>query len=151
MSPGGRIPPDPSQASRFTITIDGVEIAVFSELVGITSGLDPTALTLARDQRRRLTLKKLPGKRTPPTVTLKRGLTRNLEIWAWHEDAVDRAAARRDATLVAFNTAGEPVVRFDLAAAWPALIEIGAVQAGASQLLLETVTIVALELRRVSV
>ena len=150
MSPGGRIPPDPAQASRFSITIDGIEIGQFSELVELTSGLDPSALTLGRDQKRKLTLKKLPGKRTPATVTLKRGLTGGLEMWAWHEAALDRVAERRDAALVAFSASGEPVMRFALTAAWPSRIEISELKAGASEILIETVTIVATRIQRIS-
>ena len=147
---GGRIPPNPSEAARFSITIDGVEIASFSEIVELTSGLDPSALTLALDPKRKPVLKKLPGKRTPPTVTLKRGLTNGLEVSAWHEDALTRVAARRDAVMVAFDVTGQPVARFTLAGAWPSKVEIGALKAGASQILFETVTIVSSEIRRVS-
>ena len=37
---------------------------------------------------------KLPGKRTPPTVTLKRGLTRSLELSAWNELVVSGTLPR---------------------------------------------------------
>ena len=61
-------------------------------------------------------LKKLPGKRTPPTVTLKRGKNKNMEMAAWHELVVlgDVAAARKSCSLTMFNTKGEPVARYHL-------------------------------------
>jgi phage tail-like protein len=129
-------------AARFSITIDGVEIASFSELVELFSGIDPSALALGSDQKGRLALKKLPGKRVPPTVTLRRGHTNDSAVFAWHSDALRAATGRRDAVLVAFSTVGEPVARYTLESAWPSLIEISGLKAGASEVLMETVTIV---------
>jgi hypothetical protein len=55
-------------------------------------------------------LKKLPGKRNPPTITLRRPLTTDLALAAWHETAVDgqTKAAQKEATLVTFDAAGPP-------------------------------------------
>jgi phage tail-like protein len=71
-------------------------------------------------------------------------------MWAWHEAALDRVAERRDAALVAFSASGEPVMRFALTAAWPSKIEISGLKAGASEILIETVTIVATRIQRIS-
>ena len=93
----------------------------------------------------------VPGKRTPPTVTLKRGMTRNLELAAWHELAMnDWAAARKSVTLVMYNTAGEPVARYHLENAWPAKLELKGFSAGAGAVLMETVTLVSENLQRVA-
>jgi hypothetical protein len=123
-------------ASRFSITIDGFEIASFSELGGITTGNLPSA-----------------QQQNPPTVVLKRGMTRNLELNAWHELVIlgDVAAARKNAVLTIYDAESKPVARYHLENAWPAKIEIGALKAGASEVLMETVTIVCEHLQRVSV
>jgi phage tail-like protein len=136
---------DAITASRFSLTIDGVEIAQFSALVGITSEADP-------DDLAGMLLKKLPGKRTPPTVTLQRGLSNDLQMWAWHEDRRERPAeAKRTADLTMYNSAGDPVARYHLENAWPSKIEIGALTAGSSEVLMETITIACEMLRRVAV
>ena len=147
---GGRTPPNPSEAARFSITIDGVEIASFLELVELTSGLDPSGLTLAPGRGGKRSVRKLPGKRVPPTVTLKRGLTSSLDLWAWHKQALEGAAARRNAVLVMFDVQGEPVARFHLESAWPSKVEISGLKAGASEVLMETVLIVAADIERLS-
>jgi phage tail-like protein len=142
---------DALAAARFSITVDGVEIAQFSELVELTSGLDPSTLTLERNDKRKLFLKKLPGKRTPPTVTLKRGMTRDLSLFAWHSDAVQSGVgARRDAALVMFDAHGSPVARYHLENAWPAKVEISGLKAGASEVLYEKVTLVCEDIQRVA-
>ena len=149
----GAVPtPDPFTAARFELTIDGHSLAVFSELAGISSGYNIEELELITRSGGE-TLIKPPGKRTPPTVTLRRGLTTNLELSAWHELVLlgDVAAAKKNVTLIAYNAAGEPVARFHLTDAWPAKLDINGLSAGAGQLLMETVTMTCEFIQRVSV
>jgi phage tail-like protein len=138
---------DPLPApARFALTVDGNEIASFSELGGVISGIDPSQLELNAGSL------KLPGKQTPPTVTLKRGMTRDTVLWTWHEAALGGdAGARKNAYLVMYATDGSPVARFYLENAWPSKVEIGGLKAGASEVLLETVTLVCERLERVPV
>jgi phage tail-like protein len=146
MPPGGRGSADAITASRFSLTIDGVEIAQFSALVGITSEIEP-------DDLAGVLLKKLPGKRKPPTVTLRRGMSTDLQLWAWH-DAARRerpTEAKKTADLTMFNAAGDPVARYHLERAWVPKIEIGVLEAGSSDVLMETVTIACENLERVNV
>ncbi len=138
------------EAARYSITIDGVEIADFSELVELSSGLDPSDLALGLDRKRKADRKKLPGKRTPPTVTLRRGQTDDLGVFEWHRDASGRTAARRDAVLVMYDVRGEPIARYYLESAWPAKIGISGLKAGASEVLYETVTLTCEDIQRVS-
>ena len=97
-------------------------------------------------------MRKLPGKRNPPTVILKRGKNNSMELWAWHEAVLqgNMAAARRSCSLVMYNVDGKPVARYHLEDAWPAKIEIGGLKAGASEVLMETVTLTCTHIQRVS-
>jgi phage tail-like protein len=145
-----QVPPGGLAAARFSITADGQEIASFSELTGITTEIETVDMISSGGNQQ--ILKKLPGKRTPPTVTLKRGMTRGLEVQAWHDAALtDAPTARKNATLVMFDVAGQPVARYHLEQAWPSKIEINGLKAGASEVLMETVTIVCDHLQRVAV
>jgi phage tail-like protein len=137
---------DAITASRFSITVDGVEIAQFSELMGITSEVEPVDFT------GRL-LSKLPGRRNPPTVTLKRGLDEDMNMFAWHQSVVEGqiTAARRSATLTMYDTAGDPVARYHLENAWPAKVIVSGLKAGSSEVLYETVTLACESLQRVVV
>ena len=130
---------EPLTAARFDLSIDGHTLGIFSSLESITSEVLPTT-------------KRLPGKRTPPTVTLTRGMTRNIEMAAWHELVIlGPQSARRSLSLTGFNSEGDPVMRYHLTDAWPSKVEIGALKAGASEVLMETVTIVAEFIQRVPV
>ncbi|MPZ84783.1 MAG: phage tail protein [Actinophytocola sp.] len=147
---GPNQPNDAITAARFSITIDGYEIASFSELQGITTEVKPVELIESTDKE--IILKKLPGKTEPATLVLKRGKNSSMELWAWHEAVLmgDIVAARKSCSLVMYDTAGTPVARYHLEHAWPSKLEIGALKAGASEVLMETVTIVAERIQRVS-
>ncbi|MCW2597363.1 MAG: hypothetical protein QOF92_4236 [Pseudonocardiales bacterium] len=141
---------DAITASRFSIVIDGYQIASFAELVGITTEVEPVELMESTDKEVRL--KKLPGKRKPPTITLKRGKNQSMELWLWHEAVLmgDIMAARKSCSLVMFATDGTAVARYHLEMAWPSKLEIGALKAGASEVLMETVTLVCEHIQRVA-
>lgn len=131
--------------TRFSLTIDGVEIAQFAQLATIRSEAAP-------DDLAGMLLKKLPGKRTPPTVTLRRGMTTDLQLWVWHEAARGaHGEGRKNASLTMFDATGEPVARYHLENAWPSKIEIGALTAGAGEPLFETVTLTCEDIQRVAV
>ncbi|MGH7564620.1 MAG: phage tail protein [Gemmatimonadota bacterium] len=128
-------------ANRFSITIDGVAIASFSEA-------------------------SLNARAKPPTVVLKRGKSSSMEMWTWHEAVRmgDMAAARKSATLVMYNYDGKPIARYKLTNAWPSKIETSGLSTAkdadgevavetlelAHEGFLETVTIVAERIQRVS-
>jgi phage tail-like protein len=141
---------DAITASRFSITIDGVEIASFSELQGITTSVDVVDFIESSDKE--VLMRKLPGKRTPPTVVLKRGKNTSMELWTWHESVLagNMAAARKSCSLVMYNVDGRPVARYHMENAWPSKVEIGALRAGSSEVLMETVTLVCEHIQRVS-
>lgn len=138
----------PMTPARFSITIDGYEIASFSELQSLTSGVGLDALTLAIDKKDKLALK-IPPKRTPAAVTLRRAKNADLGLFTWHSDALRAATGRRDAELVMFGADGRAVARYHLEQAWPSKVDIAPLKAGASEVLYETVTIVCGRIERV--
>jgi phage tail-like protein len=130
--------------ARISLTVDGVEIAAFGELVGIVTEAGP-------DDLAEKVLRRLPGKRVPPTVTLRRGMSRDMQIAAWQEAALAArpGEGRKAAMLTMFANDGTPVARYQLENAWPSKVEISAV-AGAGDLLYETVTLSCDAARRVA-
>jgi phage tail-like protein len=145
--PGVPVPSTPGvTASKFSLTIDGVEIAQFSELMGIT-----TEVELAELQSGELS-KRVP-RRVPPTVTLRRGHTKDMGIFTWHESVVEGqlAAARKSASLTCYGSDGKPVAKYFLENCWPSRIEIGRSKPETGEGLPETVTLRCDRLQRISV
>ena len=145
------MPADAIAASRFSVTVDGYEIAQFSELSGIVTEIDVIDFS-ENSQHQHGLVRKLPGKRKPPTITLKRGKNTSMELWTWHEAAMrgDIATARKSGSIVMYGYDGKPVARYHFHDGWPAKISIGALKAGASEVLMEEVTIVCEWLERVA-
>jgi phage tail-like protein len=141
---------DPISPTRYSLTIDGVEIAAFNQLTGITAEVDISEYF--ETSERGVAVNKLPGKLKPPTITLQRGLTSSMELWAWHEAvrSGQMAAARKSASLTMFNAEGKPVAKYWLENAWPSKLEVGALKAGSSDALMETVTLTAENIQRVA-
>jgi phage tail-like protein len=144
----GLAPTDPIAAARFSVVVDGVEIASFSELAGITSEIQP--VDTVSNAGSGVVLKKLPGKRTPPTLTLKRGKNQSTALWAWHQAVLDgTSAARHSASLVMYRTDGTPVARYHLENAWPSKLEVGAPDASKNEVSIETLELTAEAITRV--
>ena len=102
------------EPARFSLTIDGYEIASVAELDGTTSG----------------------------TISLRRGEARGTELWAWYEAARNGVlAGRKDATIVLYDSGGRPVATWHLENAWPSKIEIGGLKSDANEVSIETLTI----------
>ena len=122
---------------RMVLEIDGKPAVFFSELVGIVSEISGRP-------------KAEPS--TPPQVTLRRHADDNMVLWDWQKEVrADFRSGKRAASLTFYNTNGDPVQRYHLTDAWPQKVEIGALKAGASEVLMETVTMTCEYIQRVAV
>jgi phage tail-like protein len=147
---GPNQPNDALTAARFSIVIDGCTIASFSELSGISTEVE--AVTFRESSDKEVITKLLPGVEGWGKLTLKRGSNSSMELWLWHQAVLsgDMVAARKSCSLVMYNTDGKAVARYHLEHAWPSKLEVGSLKAGASEVLMETVTIVCERLQRVA-
>ncbi len=121
-------------ATRFSIAIDGDEIAAFSEMTGMHRRCTPA------------------GHAQLPTITLTESISVAAELLAWHE-AVLRGGpdvAGKSCTLTVFSNGGQPSAKFSLHNAWPSQIVIAGLIAGGNEALVEEVTFTCSALRRVS-
>jgi hypothetical protein len=121
-------------ALRFSLGVDGIEIASFTELVAITSDVD------------------VPESKHAATVTLRRGLlTSTMELWAWHQTlrAEQETVARRSVTLTMY-AGDQAVAKYWLSNAAPIRLEVASLKEGASEALYETVTLDCESIQRVS-
>lgn len=129
-------------AAHFTISIDGTEVATFSELTGINSEVEAVEYIAANTQGQVVHSKQF-GKTKPPKVTLKRGLDGSKAIWMWHQAVLDGdPGALRTCTLSLKTSKGDIAISYVLEDAWPAKVDIAGAKAGASDVIMETVEMV---------
>ena len=142
-------PADIITANRFSLAVDGNEIASFSDLVAITAEVEAVPHLESSDQTVRYNL--TAGNLKPPMIVLKRAMNRSMELSAWN-DAVRKGtieAARRSCSLTMYADA-KPVAKYWLEQAWPTKLDISAMKAGTSTVMYETVTLVCDYIQRVS-
>ena len=118
---------------------------------GITTSVEVVDFVESCDKE--MILKKLPGKREPADDRVEAG--QEHRAWSCGRGTKplalgDMVAARKSCSLVMFDADGKPVARYHLENAWPCKIELGALKAGASEVLMETVTIVCEHIQRVA-
>lgn len=144
------LPQDALASYHFSVEIDNTEIAQFSELSGITSEID--VIELKENSREgKPIIKKLPGSRKPPTITLKRAKNASMDLWNWHY-AMYRGNvgdARRNGSIVLYDYTFGEVARYNFFNGWVSKLTMGAAKAGANEVLSEECTIVCEELTRV--
>lgn len=69
-------------------------------------------------------VKKEPGRLKWNDVTLKRGITDNLDIWKWRKSVEEGKVedARTNCTVTMLNRAGQPVATWHFRGAWPSKV-----------------------------
>ena len=144
------LPSDALAGYHFAIEIDGITIAQFQEVSGITSEVDVIELK-ENTKDGKYVIHKLPGNRKAPSITLKRAKNASKDLWDWHQKIYEGkvADARKNASVVMFGYDHSEVGRYNFINAWPSKISTSSMKAGSNEVLMEEVTIVCEELERV--
>jgi len=85
-------------------------------------------------------------------VTLKRGVTGSLELYAWHQQVLNGqiAAARRQVVVVVADETGADQALFVVREAWPVKYEPSALNAQGTEVFIETLELANEGIERVS-
>jgi phage tail-like protein len=132
-------------AAVFKIECDFGGTAVFSELAGITSELEVAEYMEAGEKGPMFG--RFVGKAKPPTVTLKRAMSTGPDthwIWAWHAAAREGNVTAYANTTLSLCPAGDPehpLKSYMMTNAIPTKVEIAGMKAGATEVVMQTVTL----------
>ena len=126
----------------YQIEIDGVGLGQFQEISGISieRQVIEHRATLPLGQE---VIKKIPGPIKFGDITLKRGATDNDELYKWMMEVVEGKvdAARRNGSIVEYDTQFNEVNRWNFTNAWPSSFEAPSHKANANEVAVETVTL----------
>lgn len=89
---------DPLLGYNFRVEIDGVTAAAFREASGLTFETDP--VEYREGDEARLHVRKLYGLRKFTNISLKRGITTDAQLYAWHAQILNGGAGLRDGAVV---------------------------------------------------
>ncbi|HYH84242.1 MAG TPA: phage tail protein [Pyrinomonadaceae bacterium] len=130
---------DPYSAFNFTVEIDGIPVAGFTECTGLNTETDAIEY---RTGDLDITVKKLPGLKKFGNITLKRGFTDNHDLWLWRKTVLDGKTERRDGAVVLKNEARTEALRWTFREAWPRKWEGPAFNAKTNEVAIETLELV---------
>ena len=107
---------DPLRAFHFLVEIDGIARAGFRECSGLDSTQDVIEYREGNDGG---TSRKLPGLVHTTNITLKRGLTDDLQLWEWREKAARGKVERKNGSIIILDESGAEKLRWNFVNAWP--------------------------------
>ena len=133
---------DPLVGFHYAIEVQGVVTGYFTECAGIGSEHQVIEHKIV-DEKGRESIQKIPGRLKWQDVTLKRGITDNMDIWDWREDVVQGKVgdARRNGSIIMFNQSLEEVARWNFENAWPVKVSGPSMKADSNEFGIEELTI----------
>jgi phage tail-like protein len=133
---------DPLVGFHYAIEVQGIVTGYFTECSGIGSEHEIIEHKIV-DEKGRESIQKVPGRLKWQDVTLKRGITDNMDIWDWRDMVVEGKVddARRNGSIVMFNQALDEVARWNFENAWPSKVSGPAVKADSNEFGVEELVI----------
>jgi len=141
------VTPDPFANFNYLVEIDGITRGAFHEVGGLESTID---VIEHREGGAGTTPRKLPGQTKHANITLKWGMTVDLELYAWHRTVVNGTIDRRNGSVVLLDRRGREVARWNFVRAWPTKYTGPSLSAEASDVAIESLELVHEGLERVS-
>ena len=111
---------DPLAVFHYGVEVQGEVTGYFTECSGIGSENELIEHKVVDDKGRE-SIHKIPGRLKWQDITLKRGITNNMDIWDWRELIVNGEVedARRNGSVIMYNQKLEEVARWNFENAWP--------------------------------
>jgi phage tail-like protein len=143
---------DPLVGFHFAVDIQGVVTGYFTECSGLGSEHEVVEHKVVTETGQEVVLK-LPGRLKWDNITLKRGITSNMDIWDWRKQVEDGGVtgARRDGSIVMYDQELKPVARWDFERAWPLKVSGPSPKADSNEIGIEELTIAHEYITRVKV
>ena len=132
---------DPFKGFNFIVSIDGMSgSAAFSEVSGL--GTDGDVVEYREGTDKSLWTRKLTGLRKHAHITLKRGQTSNLDLWAWRKNILDGTPDRRSGTITLLDEQQKSVLFWKFSNGWPVKYDGPSLSAKGNDVAIETLEIV---------
>jgi phage tail-like protein len=130
---------DPYRVFNFRVELGPNTVAAFRECGGLTLTIDPVDYREGADQA--LTVRKLTGLRKYTNITLKRGLTQNLDLWNWYATGLTDTPTRQSGAIVLQNEDHQDELRWEFENGWITKWEGPALNATGNEVAIESIEI----------
>jgi phage tail-like protein len=140
---------DPLVGFHFAIEIQGVVAGYFTECSGLGSEHETISHKVVVDGKEMVM--QVPGRLKWENITLKRGITSNMDIWKWRKQVTDGdvSGARHDGSITMFDEHLKEVARWNFERAWPSKVSGPQVKSDSNEVGVEELTIVHEYIQRV--
>jgi len=135
---------DPLVAFKFGLEIEGKLSGFFTTVGGIGSESEVVEHKITNPDTGETIIQKIPGRLTWTEVTLKRGVTSNIDVWAWRQSVVEGKIddARTNCSIIAYNQGNEEIARWNFESAWPSKVTGPEMDSGSQDYMIEEIVIV---------
>jgi phage tail-like protein len=130
---------DPYRGYNFLVDIDGVAVAGFREVSGLSG--DGEVVNYREGTDPILTVRKLPGLRRFANLTLRRGMTTSRLLWQWRLTTLQGATERRNGSILLRDEQQRTVAEWRFENGWVMRYEGPTLNATANEVAIETVEI----------
>lgn len=130
-------------APWFAIEFQGSVGGAFKECSGLGSENDVVENKMA-GEKGKFIIKQQPGNLKWSPITLKQGITDNMDMWKWRELVEEGKIvdARKNGSVILYSADGIEIARWNFVNAWPSKISGPSINAGANDVAIEELTLV---------
>lgn len=129
-------------SSFFYLEITGKLTGTFREVTNLGS---ETAVVTQQERSAdgKLVFKKLPGTLKWNDITLKQGMTDNMDMWKWRAivEQGDVVKARANGSITMMDTKGTPIAKWELLNCWPSKLTGPAGKADGNEVAVQELTL----------
>lgn len=133
---------DPLVSAWFGLEFQGAVVGAFRECTGLGSENEVVEYK-ASGPKGDFVIKKVPGRLKWNNITLKRGITDQMDLWKWRklveQGNVDQA--RKNGTITMYDTKGTAIAKWNFVNAWPSKITGPDANAGSNDVAIEELEI----------
>jgi phage tail-like protein len=134
--------PDLLTTFSFHVEFDGVDVGAYKEASGVESETEVIEYKEATKEGKML-IRKVPGAMKWSDITLKKRIDNSTDLWEWRKEVEqgDIDAARRNGSIVLYDSTHSEVARWNFEAGWPSKWKGADLNAGEDQIAVEEITI----------
>ncbi len=134
--------PDLITTFKFALQVDGINLGFFRKVAGIESETETIEFKEATEKGR-MVIRKVPGAMKWADITLDRRIDASRALWDWRKQVIDGDVdgARKNGSIVAYDSQDNEVARWDFKAGWPSKWKGADFDATTNDIATESVTI----------
>ena len=134
---------DPLVGFHFALEVQGAVNGFFTEIGGLGSETELIDHKVVTPEGREI-IQKIPGRLKWGEITLKRGVTAEMDMWKWRKLVEDGKIqdARKNGSIVMYDESLKEVARWNFVRGWPSKINGPQLQADSNAFGVEELTIV---------